>query len=193
MSSYLFPALKKRFGYISVLKKGNQYFSITTPLYVFKDALLFTSPCNLSKYLAQNNVVESKSIFPYSFFHSIEELEKYLEFPPYCAFFSVLKNRNVSLEEYESAKAEFSRRKALPESHPESMKSMLDWLIYYNELDTAPLASIIRFEIFSTFLESTRVFMFHCQNLLKHACFVRIAKRSHCAILSSKNSRSCDS
>lgn len=143
MGAYLFPALKKRFGSINVLKKGNQYFSITTNLFVFKDAYLFTSPCSLSKYLAQNNVVENKSIFPYSFFHSIEELRNCTDFPPHSAFYSELKNKNVSVVEYETAKNEFDRRKALLSSDPEKMISMSDWLAYYNELDTAPLAKAI--------------------------------------------------
>ena len=143
MSAYLFPALKRRFGFVSVLKKGNQYFSITTPLYVFKDALLFTSPCNLSKYLAQNNVVETKSIFPYSFFNTIEELEAYTDFPPHSAFYSELKGKNVTEVEYEKAKVEFLRRKNLPESDPARIISMRDWLVYYNKLDTIPLAKAI--------------------------------------------------
>ena len=68
MSAYLFSALKKKFGKISVLKKGNQYFSVSTSSYTFKDACLFTSPCKLSDYLKQNDVKETKSIFPYTFF-----------------------------------------------------------------------------------------------------------------------------
>ena len=143
MAPYLFPALKNRFGSVQVLKKDNLYFSISTNRYVFKDALLFTSPCTLSKYLKQNAVKEKKSIFPYSYFHSVEELENCTEFPQYEAFFSELKNKNVSEEDYLEAKTEFERRKDLPVFHPNKMSSMLDWLRYYNELDTEPLAKAI--------------------------------------------------
>ena len=51
LAPYLFPALKERFGSVQVLKKGNLYFSITTSTFIFKDALLLSSPCSLSKYL----------------------------------------------------------------------------------------------------------------------------------------------
>ena len=47
--------------------------------------------------------------------------------------------REISDTDYENAKAEFDRRKALPESDPEHMRSMIDWLKYYQLLDTAPL------------------------------------------------------
>ena len=143
MASYLFPALKARFGNINVLKKGNAYYSISTPVFTFKDALNFTSPCNLSKYLRQNDVSEKKSIFPYSLYHSIEEMDAYTEFPPRAAFYSELKGTTVSEADYEDAKSEFYRRKELPETDTEHMKSMRCWLKYYNELDTAPLAHAI--------------------------------------------------
>ena len=139
---------------MQVLKKNGHYFAITTTKIILKDALLFSSPCSLSKYLKQNNVTEKKSIFPYTFFTKIEQMAIYTEFPPRDAFFSELRNSNVSKTEYDQAKFEFYRRKALPENNPERMRSMRDWLSYYNQLDTEPLACAIEnsfrnfFEIF---------------------------------------------
>lgn len=135
--------LKNRGERVEVLKRGNTYISISTPKYIFKDAYLFTSPCSLSKYLKQNSVVETKSIFPYSYFNSIEELNRCKEFPAHSAFVSKLNNRNVSEEDYLEAKNEFDRRKSLQSSDPQKINSMVEWLIYYNELDTAPLAKAI--------------------------------------------------
>ena len=128
---------------VSVLKKNGHYFTISTPKIVFKDALLFSSPCSLSKYLRQNNVKETKSIFPYTFFSKVEELELYTEFPPHTAFFSELRNSNVTQQQYLDAKTEFYKRKNLPNENPEKINSMRDWLGFYNELDTAPLACAI--------------------------------------------------
>ena len=105
----------------------------------FRDTLNYTSPCRLSKYLKQWGAKLEKSIFPYSYYSSVEELQAALEFPPYEAFYSDLTQSNVDFAEYESAKQEFERRKALPVDHPDHMKSMLCWLKYYNCLDTAPL------------------------------------------------------
>ena len=107
LAPYLFPELEKRYGPVKVLKKESLYFSVSTSRYVFKDALLFTSPCTLSKYLKQNGVTEKKSIFPYTFFHSIEELDQCTDFPPYAEFYSELKGCNVSENDYYVAKQEF--------------------------------------------------------------------------------------
>ena len=143
LAPYLFTALRERYGQIDVLKKENKYFSITTPDFIYKDALLFTSPCSLSKYLKQNDVSEKKSIFPYTYFNKIEELDGYLDFPPHSAFFSELRGSNVSETEYTEARNEFQRRKNLPDSDSEHLRSMRGWLKYYNELDTIPLAHAI--------------------------------------------------
>ena len=143
MSPYLFPALQARYGKLNVLKKGNAYFSISTSLFVFKDAYLFTSPCSLSKYLKQNGIEETKSVFPYTLYKSIEEMKSDCSFPPHEAFFSELKNANISIKEYEAARSEFYRRKSLPETDPDYIRDMTCWLKYYNELDTVPLARAI--------------------------------------------------
>ena len=166
MSAYLFPALKSRFGNIKVLKKWNAYFSISTPMFVFKDAYLFTSPCTLSKYLSkelilsfklisfntlfivnsykrQNDVVEQKSVFPYTRYSSVEEMRLDVDFPPHSAFLSELKNANISSEDYNEARSEFYRRKSLPATDRNHINDMSCWLRYYNELDTAPLAQAI--------------------------------------------------
>lgn len=140
---YLIKALEKRYGKVNVLKKNNLYFNISCRKFTFKDALLFTSPCSLSKYLKQNQVKEKKSIFPYSFFRSIEEMRNCVNFPPHQAFFSELRNSNISLSDYTEAKTEFERRRALPSDHPDYMANMVDWLKFYNQLDTVPLAHAI--------------------------------------------------
>ena len=123
----------------SILKRGLQYFTITTKQFKFNDTLNFTSPCNYSKYLKQWRVDELKSIFPYQHFNSIEQLQATTEFPPHSAFFSSLTQKNVDLDEYERCRAEFNRRKALPDSSPEKMRNMGCWLKYYNTLDVGPL------------------------------------------------------
>ena len=58
---------------------------------IFKDILMFSSPCDLSSFLRQWNTKSEKSIFPYSFFDSIESVSKQLSFPPKEAFKNELK------------------------------------------------------------------------------------------------------
>ena len=143
LAPYLLPELQLRYDNVNVLKKDGGYFSISCPLFQFKDAYRFTSPVSLSKYLKQNGVSEKKSIFPYTAFHSVEEIQSQITFPEYSQFYSELKGANVDLSEYEVARAEYYRRQDLPENHPEKMKSFVDWLKFYNLLDTAPLAKAV--------------------------------------------------
>ena len=143
LAPYLFPALEEEFGGVSVLKKENAYFHVKCNGVSFKDAYLFTSPCSLSKYLVKNQVEEVKSIFPYTMFSTIEEMQMQTEFPSHADFYSELKGANVSLEEYNTARNEFYRRKNLPEENPDKIKNFVGWLEYYNNLDTFPLSKAI--------------------------------------------------
>jgi len=78
------------------------------------DVLHYTSPCNYSGYLKQWGVTEEKSIFPYQFYSSVEELEAATEFPVQSAFFSELTEKDVSDEDYHTAKNEYDTRRCLP-------------------------------------------------------------------------------
>ena len=62
---------------------------------VFRDCLNYTAPCSMDKYCRQWGASMVKSIFPYSYFNSVEELMSTNSFPPYEAFFSELKQVNI--------------------------------------------------------------------------------------------------
>ena len=153
LAPYLFPALEDEFGNVSVLKKENKYFHVKCNGVAFKDAYLFTSPCSLSKYLVKNGVQEVKSIFPYTMFHSIEEMQLQFSFPDHADFHSDLRGENVSVEDYNTARTEYYRRKSLPADHPDKINNFVDWLRYYNNLDTFPLSKAIN-NSFEQFFES---------------------------------------
>ena len=61
---------------------------------VFRDCLNYTAPCSLDKYCRQWGAKLVKSIFPYSLYHSIEELKSSYDFPAYADFWSDLKQVN---------------------------------------------------------------------------------------------------
>ena len=75
---------------VTLIKKGAQYFTISTSKFVFNDTLHFSAPCNYSKYLKQWGISENKSIFPYTKYNSVEDLNADTEFPSYADFFSEL-------------------------------------------------------------------------------------------------------
>ena len=148
---------------LDTIKRGTSYMALTiskkwmdrVARIAFRDVLNYTAPCRLSKYLKQWGAELQKSIFPYSYYSSIEELEAAVDFPPYKAFYSELTESNVDRDDYEQSKAEFYRRKALPTDHADQMKSMKDWLRYYNCLDTKPLVQAMEnsFEKFAFYFK----------------------------------------
>ena len=150
MGGTFFTVAEEMFGDVTVLKRGSSYLSVCFGNFNFKDILLLSSPCKLSKYLKTWGASESKSIFPYDLYHCVEEFERCKDFPSHADFYSSLAISNVSESDYDTAASEYLRRKSLPDSHPDKMKSMLDWLRYYNLLDVQPFASAIsnQFESF---------------------------------------------
>ena len=138
---------------VSVLKKGASYFSVSCGGLVFKDALNYTSPCSLDKFLKNWEAPFTKSIWPYSLFGSVEEIKSCKKFPKRSEFYSELKNQHVPIDEYIKAAREFHRRKLLPRGNPDKIYSMLGWLKIYNLLDVSPLAQALEncFRSYSNF------------------------------------------
>ena len=135
---------------IGVIKKGTAYFLLSNEEFQLKDALNFSVPCSLSKFLAMWGILEKKSIWPYSLFNSIEEIELTTEFPPIECFYNDLKGCGLSISQYNEARDEFNYRKMLPITNPDRMTNMKDWLIHYNCLDVGPLINALE-NCFSAF------------------------------------------
>ena len=101
----------------------------------FSDVLSYSAPCSLDKYFQQwHNGDLKKSIFPYQMFNSIEDIECQIAFPRFREFYSDLKGANVKKEIYLAARAEYNRRRHLPNNHPDKMHNFSDWLKYYQLL-----------------------------------------------------------
>ena len=129
---------------LKLLKKGSRYFNISIGKIIFKDILSFSAPCSLEKYLANwFDGGAKKSIFPYQYFRSIEQIRECLDFPPREAFWSDLKKSIVSIEEYDTAKSEYNRRRQLAPTDPDYMANFSGWLRYYQMLDVVPLTRAI--------------------------------------------------
>ena len=83
-----------------------------------------------------------KAAFPYSILSSYEDLKNMVEFPSYETFYSIIKNKNVEIKEYEAAKQYFEKY----------CSNMLDFLKIYNQLDCHLLYSC--WTAMSTILQS---------------------------------------
>jgi hypothetical protein len=74
-----------------------------------------------------------KRLFPYEWFDNVEKLE-FEQLPPHEAFFSALKNANITVEEYQFCSAIWRDK---------NMESFRDYLIWYNNLDVEPFVEAI--------------------------------------------------
>lgn len=114
---------------VNVIKKGNLFMSATTPRFMFLDISLYMSPgCSYAQYLKAYQTEQRKGFFPYEFVTSISCLD-YPRLPDHSAFYSTLKGTNISNDEYAWCVETWEKM---------GMKTLKDWLIYYNKLDVEP-------------------------------------------------------
>ena len=79
----------------------------------------------------------------FSKYANIEELEVDTEFPPKADFYNHLKCVEVDPVMYESTKKLFEDRKALPDKHHMKMRTMKDFLKFYNLIDCTSFVEAI--------------------------------------------------
>jgi len=110
------------------VKKNNNYMAITTPHLKFLDIQNYLAPgSSYSSFLKAYNVKENKGHFPYEWFRSLENLKE--SFPDHGAFYSSLRERNISKEAYEACKRVYEEN---------GMQSMREFLVWYNNKDVVP-------------------------------------------------------
>ena len=84
---------------VDPIQKDTTYFTLKltkrlderNQVIVFKDLMNFTSPMSMDQYLKTWNGFQSKLIWPYTKFSSIEEIMSEKDFPPIEDFFNDLK------------------------------------------------------------------------------------------------------
>ena len=107
--------------------------------------LKFHAPCSYDDFVTAWGTPGAKSIWPYTYYSSVEDIAAAKKFPPISAFESKLRgDERPELNLYIKAKTEFYRRKLLPIGHADRIVSMRGWLKFYNRQDVQPLAFAIR-------------------------------------------------
>ena len=165
---------------MTVLKKGLSYFSVTTEQFAFRDILKFTAPCSLDKFLKVWDAPDSKSIWPYSLYNSVEEIKAAKKFPPLKDFSSELKQIDIPIDDYIIAKTKFYRHKLLLPGDPNRIKSMYGWLKMYNILDVQPLAKAIEncFKSYSNNFNVNPTLSYSLPSLAQDAMYKNFDQRS---------------
>ena len=116
------------------IKRDNAMKCIKTSCLKFLDILNYLAPgYNYESFIKAFNCKMKKGFFPYEYVTSLEKLDEPC-LPPHDAFYSCLKQKNISFDEYEQCQQAWCKHK---------MKSMRDYLIYYNNLDVVPFLEAI--------------------------------------------------
>ena len=121
---------------ITAIKNGNSYKALIAGKYKFLDVCQYIPPdYNLDKYVkAFNPNGMKKSVFPYEYIDNYERLNDDINILTRNHFFSTLKNKGITDEEWE----EFTNNKTKYQ-----WKTVMDLLKYYNNLDVKPFLEAV--------------------------------------------------
>ena len=140
---YLVKALTQKDVIKFVVKKSNAFMCIVTERLKFMDIRNYLAPgFDYATYLKAYKCTTMKGYFPYEWIDNLSKLKQTF-LPSHEEFYSTLKNRNITEEEYRYCKEIWQK---------EDMTTMKDYLMWYNNQDVVP------------FLEALeKQFNFYCQ------------------------------
>ena len=118
----------------AVIKRQNTYMCLYTDKLKFVDICNYLVPgVSYAKYLTAYGCELGKGHFPYEYMDDLHKLEDRV-LPPQSAFFSQLKNEGISDADYARCQAVW---------HDNQMKTMRDFLVWYNNRDVIPFLQAI--------------------------------------------------
>ena len=118
----------------AVIKRQNTYMCLYTDKLKFVDICNYLAPgVSYAKYLTAYGCELGEGHFPYEYMDDLQKLEDRV-LPPQSAFFSQLKNEGISDVDYARCQAVW---------HDNQMKTMRDFLVWYNNRDVIPFLQAI--------------------------------------------------
>ena len=134
VKEFLFPVLVQNEGVQFTIKRNHNFMCLKTPHLRFLDVTNFLAPgFSYDKFLKAYECPQTKGFFPYQWLDSLEKLDN-PSLPPHEAFFSTLKNKNISDEDYQYCQQVWSNN---------NIQSFLEFLIWYNNLDVQPFCKAL--------------------------------------------------
>ena len=134
IKSHLAKHLNMDQANVFTVKRNNQYACLASDTLKFLDITSYLSPgINYATFLKAYDVTENKGHFPYEWFDDVTKLD-HPTLPPHDAFYSSLKNTNISPEEYEYCQKVWRDNR---------MTTFQDFLIWYNNLDVGPFVTAV--------------------------------------------------
>ncbi|BFZ13860.1 hypothetical protein BsWGS_16899 [Bradybaena similaris] len=127
---------KKAFNY--VVKRNNNFMCLATKKLKMLDIVNYIAPgFSYSKYLASYQIPEQKGVFCYEYITALKQLDE-PALPEHEAFYSKLKNANISEEEYAECQKVWAKHK---------MATLKDFLKWYNNKDVVPFLAALEKQV----------------------------------------------
>ena len=131
---FLFPYLIKHQPIKITVKRNNNHMCIKTDSLKFLDISNYLAPgFSYDQFLKAYECEQTKGFFPYQWVDKLDKLNE-TSLPPHAAFYSSLKNANITGEEYRYCQQVWEDNE---------MSTFKDFLVWYYNLDVVPFLEAV--------------------------------------------------
>jgi len=146
---FLFPYLIETQPVKFTVKRNSNHMCLKTNFLKFLDITNYLAPgFSYDQFLKAYECEKTKGFFPYEWIDSLDKLEE-TSLPPHTAFYSSLKNQNITEQEYQYCQRVWENKE---------MSTFKDFLVWYNNLDVVPFLEAV--EKMSAFWQERKIDMF---------------------------------
>ena len=149
VKEFVFPYLIESQPIKFTVKRNSNHMCLKTNSLKFLDISNYVAPgFSYDQFLRAYECEQTKGFFPYEWIDSLDRLEE-TSLPSHEAFYSSLKNQNITEEEYEYCQQVWEENE---------MSTFQEFLIWYNNLDVVPFLEAV--EKMSQFWQERKIDMF---------------------------------
>ena len=149
VKEFLFPYLIEHHPIKFTVKRNSNHMCLKTKFLKLLDISNYVAPgFSYDQFLKTYECKQTKGYFPYEWVDGLDKLEE-TSLPPHAAFYSSLKNKNITNEEYQYCQQVWEDKE---------MSTFKDFLVWYNNLDVVPFLEAV--EKMSQFWQERKIDMF---------------------------------
>ena len=149
VKEFLFPYLIETQPIKFTVKRNSNHMCLKTDFLQLLDISNYLAPgFSYDQFLKAYECEQTKGFFPYEWIDSLDKLEE-TSLPPHQAFYSSLKNTNITDQEYTYCQQVWEENE---------MSTFKDFLVWYNNLDVVPFLEAV--EKMSQFWQERKIDMF---------------------------------
>ena len=149
VKEFLFPYLIETQPVKFTVKRNSNHMCLKTDFLKFLDITNYLAPgFSYDQFLKAYECEQTKGFFPYEWVDGLDKLDD-TSLPPHAAFYSSLKNANITEDEYQYCQQVWGESR---------MSTFRDFLVWNNNLDVVPFLEAV--EKMSQFWRERKIDMF---------------------------------